>query len=528
MKRNNRDLLITSMLVLAASSAMLPMSAAAGQSLAQAQGSPRAPKGLVRPNVIYFYFDDLGYGDLGCYGQKRIKTPNIDQLAAEGIRFTRHYASFPICAPSRCALLTGRHAGHSHIRDNYEMGGFTDESEGGQMPLPDGTLTIGTLMQQNGYKTGAIGKWGLGFWNSTGNPNRQGFDYFYGYVDQAQAHNYYPSHLWENGRRIQLQNTGGSGKRPIPQDSPDVAFDKMTGAEYAIDKMEEKTMSFIRNHKDAPFFLYLPYTTPHLPLQAPKSAVQEYAGAFPDEPKYYGNKGYMPARAPYSTYAAMITYTDRIIGRIIALLKELNLADNTIVMISSDNGCSWATGGYDPAVFDSTGGLRGSKSELYEGGIRIPLIAWCPNKIPGGRTSDLLSAQYDLLATLAEITGRNEISDTDGISFLPTLLGRPNEQKKHDYLYFEFGMKGGQIAIVGDQWKGVKRKLKSKAPVWEIYDLKNDPSEGNNLADANTAQAQITTQITTHIANFENVIRREHWQPTLRDWEFIDPKFKKN
>ena len=244
-----------------------------------------------RPNIIYIYADDLGYGELGSYGQQKIKTPYLDQLAKEGIRFTNHYTAAPVCAPARCMLMTGKHSGHSYIRGNYELGGFEDDKEGGQMPLPEGTFTIAKMMQQAGYTTGAIGKWGLGMTNSTGDPNKQGFDYFYGYLDQKQAHNFYPTHLWENGKWDTLNNTYIQVHKPLAKDAPDAAFDYYKGKDYAVTKMAEKTLAFIKKNKDKPFFLYLPYTGPHVSLQAPDEAVQEYLGKFDEQP-YRGETGY--------------------------------------------------------------------------------------------------------------------------------------------------------------------------------------------------------------------------------------------
>ncbi len=472
-----------------------------------------------KPNIIYFYFDDLGYGELGCYGQSKIKTPNIDKLAQEGMRFTQHYTTFPVSAPARCGLITGKHSGHCFIRGNYEMGGFTDETEGGQMALPEGATTVADLMKQAGYTTGGIGKWGLGIVNSSGNPQLHGFDYFYGYMDQKQSHNFYPTHLWENGQRVPLNNEYFSVHgNVLPKDAPAEAFDAFIGDDYSIDRMAEKTLEFIRNNKDKPFFLYLPYTTPHLSLQCTKDAMAGYVGQFDEEP-YLGNRGYTPCRYPLSTYAAMITYTDKQVGRIMDLLKELGLDENTIFMVSSDNGATFDAGGANTAFFNSTGGLRGRKQDLYEGGISIPFIARWPGKIPAGTVAEHVSVQYDLFATLEELTGVDTGWKTDGVSFLPTLLGYPEKQKKRDYLYFEFPEKSGQVAIIKDgRWKGVKSNMKSGAGTWEVFDLQADRGE---TTDISAQQADL-------VAEFEKIIKKEHWQAQVQDWEFIDPKFRRN
>ncbi|MBN8672833.1 MAG: arylsulfatase [Chitinophagales bacterium] len=467
-----------------------------------------------KPNVIYIYADDLGYGELGCYGQHKIKTPNLDIIANEGIRFTQHYTGAPVCAPARAMLMTGKHSGHAYIRGNYELGGFEDEKEGGQMPLPEGTFTIPEMLKNAGYTTGMIGKWGLGMNNTTGNPNQQGFDYYYGYLCQKQAHNFYPTHLWENGQWDTLNNPSFLVHQRIAEDSPDSVFDKFKGKDYAVTKMAEKTLAFIKANKNKPFFLYLPYTGPHVALQAPDEAVKEYIGQFDEQP-YYGNRGYAPSKYPLSTYAAMITYMDKQIGRIMALLKELNLDKNTIVMFSSDNGATFDVGGADTKFFASTGGLRGRKQDLYEGGIRIPFIARWPGKIPAGKTTSHISAQYDLMATLAELTGAKAWPN-DGISFLPTLLSNGKQQKQHPFLYFEFPEKSGQVAIRFGDWKGVKSNMKKdKNAPWEIYNLNTDVNETTDVA----------TQHLELIKQFDKILKQQHQPSHIKEWEFINPKF---
>lgn len=467
-----------------------------------------------KPNVIYIYADDLGYGELGCYGQQKIRTPHLDKLAKEGIRFTQHYTGAPVCAPARAMLMTGKHSGHSYIRGNYELGGFEDETEGGQMPLPEGAFTIAHLMKNAGYTTGLIGKWGLGMNNTTGAPDRQGFDYYYGYLCQKQAHNFYPTHLWENGKWDTLNNPFFYVHRPIPKNSPDSAFENFKSKDYSLTKMAEKTFDFIRANKEKPFFLYLPYTGPHVSLQAPDEAIKEYIGQFDEQP-YYGDRGYASTKYPLSTYAAMITYMDKQIGRIMALLKELKLDENTIVMFSSDNGTTFNVGGVDAAYFNLTGGLRGRKQDLYEGGIRQPFIARWPGKIRAGKTSDHISAQFDMMATLAELAGVKAPAN-DGISLLPTLLGKDNQQQQHPFLYFEFPEKSGQVAVRIGDWKGVKSNMKTdKNAPWEIYNLKNDVQEKDNVAAQHPELAR----------QFEEILQQQHQPSHIREWEFINPKF---
>ncbi|MFV8327536.1 arylsulfatase [Flavobacterium sp. ZS1P14] len=470
--------------------------------------------GQQKPNVIYIYADDMGYGELGAYGQQKIKTPNLDRIAREGMKFTQHYAGAPVCAPSRCMLMTGKNSGHSYIRGNYELGGFEDENEGGQMPLPEGTFTIAKLMKEAGYVTGAIGKWGLGMNNTTGDPNKQGFDYFYGYLCQKQAHNFYPTHLWENGKWDTLKNPYIQVHKPLAKDAPDTAFDYFKGTAYSVTKMAEKTFDFIKKNRRKPFFLYLPYTGPHVSLQAPEAAVKEYLGQFEEHP-YHGENGYAATLYPRATYAAMITYMDKQVGEIMKLLKELGLDENTIVMFSSDNGPTFNAGGADIDFFNSAGGLRGRKQDLYEGGIREPFIARWPGKIPAGKVSNHIAAQFDMMATLAEMT-EVKAWDTDGISFLPTLLGKDNKQQQHDYLYFEFPEKGGQVAVRMGDWKGVKSTMKkNKKAAWEIYNLLMDEKETTDIAGQHLELAK----------KFEAIVKKEHQPSHIRDWEFIDPKF---
>lgn len=463
------------------------------------------------PNIIYVYADDLGYGELGCYGQTKIKTPHLDRIAAEGIRFTQHYTSCPVSAAARCMLMTGRHSGNSYIRNNYELGGFADEAERGQMPLPENTETIGRMLQRAGYVTGAIGKWGLGGPNSTGTPTRQGFDFFYGYLDQKQAHNYYPTHLWKNEEWDKLDNPWFSVHKRFDTEPADPkAYDEFKGKDYSIDAMAEEALQFIANNKDRRFFLYLPFIVPHVALQVPDESLAEYDGMF-DETPYLGDKGYCPNIRPLSTYAAMITRMDSKVGMILAKLEELGLDENTIVMFSSDNGTTF-NGGVNHNFFNSTDGLRGLKTDVYEGGIRMPFIARWPTKIKGGSITDHISAQYDMYATLKELVGEDTPYFTNGVSFLPTLLGNEAHQQKHEYLYWEFGAKGGQLAIRIGDLKGVKQKVANNPESqWEIYDLTKDRGE----------TADVAVQYPQMAEKFDAIVAKR--QPAhIKEWNFMD------
>lgn len=463
------------------------------------------------PNIIYIYADDLGYGELGCYGQTKIKTPNLDRMAAEGMRFTQHYTSTPVCAPARAMLMTGKHGGHSAIRGNFELGGFPDSAERGQKPLPAAEVTVAEMLKNKGYATAMIGKWGLGMNGTEGTPIKQGFDYYYGYLDQKQAHNFYPTHLWENEKWDTLgQSFITVHKKLDSATATDADFDYFKGKDYAPAKMTEKALQFIDKNSSNPFFLYLPYTIPHVSLQAPDSWVQQYVGQF-DEKPYYGQQGYASTKYPLSTYAAMITYLDAQVGIVMEKIKQLGLDENTIIMFSSDNGATF-NGGVNAKFFNSVAGLRGLKMDLYEGGIRMPFIARWPSKIKAGSVSDLVSAQYDFFATAAELSNQN-VNTNDGISFLPTLLGQNKKQTKHEYMYWEYPEKGGQIAIRMGDWKAVKSNLKKnpKAP-WELYNLATDVNEKNNVAAQNAAM----------LATFDAIVKKEHQNTNIKNWDFVD------
>lgn len=435
-----------------------------------------------QPNIIFILADDLGYGELGCYGQSKIKTPHLDQMAREGMKFTQHYSGSAVCAPARCTLLTGLHTGHAYIRDNDEMPErgdvWHDPNLEGQRPLPENTVTLATLLKKAGYRTAAIGKWGLGGPDSPGHPNKHGFDLFFGYLCQRVAHNYYPTHLWKNNQKYILEgNEYFFPHQKFPDDldphDPE-AYQSYRGKVYSVDVMMEEAFRFIKENQSHPFFLYLALPLPHVALQVPEDSLQEYQGRFPETP-YLGEKGYLPHPTPRAAYAAMISRLDREVGRVIELLKKLGLEEKTLIIFTSDNGPTYA-GGVDYEFFNSTGPLRGLKGSLYEGGIRVPLLVKWPGKIKPGTVSDHISAFWDFLPTFMEIIGRPTPVKTDGLSMLPTWLGHPERQSKHEYLYWELH---GQQAVRWGDWKGIRRSPEKEI---ELYNLRTDISEAHNIA----------------------------------------------
>jgi len=439
--------------------------------------APAAPASN-RPNIIYILADDLGYAELGCYGQEKIRTPNIDRMAAEGIRFTQHYSGSPVCAPSRCVLMTGFHGGHAYIRDNKAT------PPEGQEPISADSLTIAKILKAQGYATGAMGKWGLGMVGTTGDPNRQGFDLFFGYNCQSHAHNYYPTYLWRNQEHVALDNPDFSPRQKLPDGADPnnpASYAQYVGKQYAPDLCMDEALRFIRANRQRPFFLYVPTTIPHLALQVPEDSLAEYRGLW-DDPPYTGNKGYLPQRTPRAAYAAMVTRLDRYVGQILALVKELGLDDNTLVMFTSDNGPTYdRLGGSDSEFFKSAGPFSGLKGSVHEGGIRAPLVARWPGKIAPGRVSDHISAFYDMLPTFCEVAGA-KIPKTDGISILPTLLGN-GPQPKHEFLLWEFYGYGGQQAVRLGDWKGMRLDCNKdqNGPI-KLYDLKADIGETRDVA----------------------------------------------
>ena len=453
--------------------------------LAAGPGTAPAP---AHPNIVFILADDLGYGDVGCYGQKRIHTPNLDRMARQGCRFTNHYGGSNVCAPSRCVLLSGKHPGHAYLRENRQATNYPE----GQMPVPPGTLRLPILLHQLGYATGGFGKWALGPIGTAGDPLNQGFDRWYGFNCQAEAHNYYPTHLWDGDKRVAIDNPAFSAHQKLSfwsRSSNPANYVGFLGQHYAPDLIGEQALRFVRENKDRPFFLYYPTTVPHLALQVPEDSLKEYAGKFPETP-YTGNHSYLPHLQPRAAYAAMITRMDREVGKLLALLKELQIEENTLVVFTSDNGPLYDHyGGTDAEFFDSTGGLRGRKGSFYEGGFREPCIACWPGHIPPGRTEARVTGFEDWLPTLLEVAGATDVisRDADGISFAPTLLGRP--QAPRPFLYRESPGYGGQQAVRTGDWKAIRRDLNpfpkppdcKPGPV-ELYDLATDPAETHDVA----------------------------------------------
>ena len=479
------------------------------------------------PNVIYILMDDLGYGDLGCYGQQKIETPNIDCLRAEGMRFTQHYSGSPVSAPSRCVLMTGLHSGHAQIRANDEVGSrgavashdsmFVHPHLEGQYPLRAGTKTIARMMQQAGYRTGCFGKWGLGYPGSDGVPNKQGFDRFYGYNCQRQAHNYYPAFLWSDDKREYLENRVIDPHRwQLPEGSDpykEEPYLPLTQKQYANDLIFDNLVDFVRNRPEGkPLFVMWTTPLPHVSLMAPRRWVNYYLAKFgPEEPKKGG--GYLPCRYPHATYAAMVSYFDEQVGKLVEILKEEGLYDNTLIMFTSDNGPTF-NGGSDSPWFNSGGLFRSEygwgKCFTHEGGIRVPAIVTWPGRVIPGSTTDHISCFQDVMPTLAELIGV-KCGETDGISFLPTLLGTPDKQKEHEYLYWEHPEKKiGSMAVRKGKWKAIVQDIMSGNREILLFDLENDLREEHNVA---SEHPDIVEQM-------RNIMEREHTEPENPNFHF--------
>lgn len=406
-----------------------------------------------QPNIIFIMADDLGYGDLGCFGQKVIQTPNLDRMAAQGMRFTDCYAGSTVCAPSRCCLMTGLHTGHALVRGNARL------------PLRPEDVTVAEVLKQAGYGTAIIGKWGLGEPDSTGIPNRQGFDTWFGYLNQRHAHNYYPSYLWLNEIKAELRNEVNHVINGRDRTPGGVATKRL---DYSHDLFTRMVLSFLDKQGEKPFFLYVPYTIPHANNEAGKRGME-----VPD----FGPYADRDWPDPQKGHAAMITRMDRDIGEIFKSLERLELDKNTIVFFTSDNG-PHREGGADPTFFNSSGPLQGIKRSLHDGGIRVPTIARWPGHVKAGSVSNLPWAFWDFLPTAADLAGAKPPADIDGISIVPTLLGAKG-QKRHEFMYWEFHEGGGstQAVRMGD-WKAV---LQYGKPLG-LFNLRTDIAEAHDVA----------------------------------------------
>ena len=479
-----------------------------------------------RPNIIYILADDLGYGEIGVFGQKLIETPNIDNLAKSGMIFTDHYSGAPVCAPARSVLLTGNHSGNTHIRANGEWSErgnvwsfkamLEDPYLEGQRPLLDTITTVAQVLHDNGYKTGMVGKWGLGAPLTNSIPNKKGFDFFYGYNCQRQAHTYYPTHLWKNETRDLLDNyivTKQEGLDGLDPNEPE-SYSKYNQNDYAPTLMHKEALNFISKNQSAPFFLYYASPIPHLPLQAPKKWVNYYQKKFGKEIPYTG-KSYYPNKTPRATYAAMISYLDEQVGELIEKLKEINQYENTLIIFTSDNGPSWVDH-VDYKFFNSTGKFvnsrRTMKGSVSEGGIRVPMIASWPNKIKAGSKSNHISAFYDFFETACDVAGIDNEIQTDGVSFYPEMIG--GVQAKHDYLYWEYPASGGLQAIRMGKWKGVKNNLFKNPSKLKLFDLSYDEKELNDVSSKNP---EIVKEL-------EQKLKEAHSTPYLK--EFIIPSLE--
>lgn len=475
-----------------------------------------------KPNIIYILADDLGYGELGILGQEKIETPNLDGLRKGGMLLTQHYTGAPVCAPARCMLMTGKHSGNAHVRGNDEwkkrgdvwshQAMLDNPKLEGQRPIPDSLITVGEVLKSAGYRTGLVGKWGLGAPETEGIPNKQGFDFFFGYNCQRQAHTLYPTHLWKNEERVFLENKILPPHQGFPEnaDSTDINnFQKYNQKDYAPEVMHREALTFLEENEGNPFFLYYASPLPHVPLQAPQKWVEYYQKKFGEEAPYIG-KSYFPCYSPRATYAAMISYLDEQVGDLISKLKDLGVYENTLIIFSSDNGPTYA-GGADTPFFDSAKPFnteygRG-KGFLYEGGVRVPTIAHWKGKIEAGSTSDHISIFYDFLPTVCDLIDI-DVPPTDGISFLPTLLSQ--NQLQHEYLYWEYPEYGGQQAVRMGKWKAIRTKMHKGNLELELYDLESDKAEQNDVASLNPEI----------IKEMEKVLKTEHTRSPFERFQF--------
>ena len=452
-----------------------------------------------KPNIVFILADDLGYRELGCFGQKLIKTPNLDHLATQGTRLTQHYSGNAVCAPSRCVFMTGKDPGHAFVRNNRST------PPEGQYPIPPEEVTLAELLKQQGYVTGGFGKWGLGGPGSTGDPTNQGIDRFFGYNCQAVAHSYYPEYLWSNTEKFFLKNNPpvpGHASLPQGADPADPrSYDSFNGQDYAPDRINEQALAFVKANKDRPFFLYYPTIIPHVALQVPDESLKPYWELGWDDPPFTREKGYgyTPHFTPRAAYAGMISRMDGYAGKVLRLLDELGLAENTIVVFSSDNGTTHLDAEVDYEFFQSVGELRGLKGSLYEGGVRVPAIVRWPGHVPADTVSDYISGFEDWLPTLLDLIGCSDAipADVNGVSLAPTLTGK--QQTARALLYREFPAYGGQQSIRVGKWKAVRQNMTQGNLTVELYDLAADPSEAHDVAkDHPEVVERLTKMMTDH------------------------------
>ena len=455
-------------------------------------------------NVVFILADDLGWGELGCYGQTKIPTPHIDGLASHGMRFTRHHSGAPVCAPSRCVLMTGKHLGHAEVRGNMQAKVVFPKFNEGQYPLSEQALTIAQAFQEAGYATGAMGKWGLGPVGSTGDPNRKGFDLFFGYNCQAVAHSYYPPHLWRNAEQVLINS------KPIPgghkQPEGEVRMEDWTGEVYAPTLMIAEAEKFIAANHHRPFFLYLPFIEPHVAMHPPRASVDRFPIEW-DSQAYRGECSYLPHPRPRAAYAAMISDLDGYVGRILHSLEQTGVSEKTLVVFTSDNGAThpgqpnthFHIGGVDTEFFNSTAGLRGYKGSVYEGGIRVPMIAKLPGRIEQGIVNDTPSYFADWFPTLCDMAGIEKPKNLDGDTLWPTLTGKEKLGKRKPMVWV-FPEYGGQVAVTIGEMKALRQGLNTKSPgPWEVYNLTLDVGEQHNVAASNVE----------FIEQAESVLQRE-------------------
>jgi arylsulfatase A len=440
------------------------------------------------PNIVFILADDLGWGELGSYGQRKIPTPNLDRLASEGIRFTQHYAGAPVCAPSRFVLMTGKHLGHAEVRGNMQAKARLPQFEEGQYPISEEVLTLAQVFQQAGYVTAAMGKWGLGPVGSTGDPNRKGFDLFFGYNCQAVAHSFYPPHLWRNSEKVTINQPPIPGHARQPEGV--VKLEDWLGETYAPTLMIAEAEKFIEANAGKQFFLYLPFIEPHMAMHPPRESVEKFPVDW-DHQVYRGENGYLPHPRPRAGYAAMISDLDGYVGRVLSALEKAGLAERTLVIFTSDNGPThqgrgqspFHVGGADPNFFNSTAGLRGYKGSVYEGGIRVPMIARLPGQIKPGTVNDSPSYFADWFPTLCEAADLDAPQNLDGESLWPVLTGQRQGLESRQPMIWVFPEYGGQAAVRVNDFKLVRQGLRSTTPgLWEVYDLSSDPGETNDLA----------------------------------------------